>query len=254
MNKFNKGKFIGVVAASLSAVSLMGVGFATWVIGIRQTETNGNISITADTVEYKSLKIEAAFEGNLKLGETTPITNHEYFNTSKTVDGNLTVKVNFTFTLGKDFKSENFDFNKIKFEIVTDEVGFLNNKPAEEAVKLTQRPYTKNLTYFDAPAPVGVTYNELEKATEETTGSTGESTESITNKFKFSTNVSFTWGSMFGTLSPMNYYENEVKKVSDTDKATFVENAYLEMNAMQAKYNVEGTSIKLKMNLVNEVK
>ena len=32
MNKFNKGKLIGVVAASLSAVSLMGVGFATWVL------------------------------------------------------------------------------------------------------------------------------------------------------------------------------------------------------------------------------
>lgn len=247
MNKFNKGKFIGVVAASLSAVSLMGVGFATWVIGIRQTDTNGNISITADTVEYKSLKIEAAFEGNLKLGETTPITNHEYFNTSETVDGKLTVKVNFTFTLGKDFKSENFDFNKIKFEIVTDEPGFLNNKPAEEAVKLTQRPYTENLTYFDAPAPVGVTYNELKPVT-------GETTESITKKFTFSKEVSFTWGSMFGTpaLSPMNYYETEVTKEAVTDKATFVENAYLEMSAMQAKYNVESASIKLKMNLVNE--
>lgn len=247
MNKFNKGKLIGVVAASLSAVSLMGVGFATWVIGIRQTETNGNISITADTVEYKSLKIEAAFEGNLKLGETTPITNHEYFNTSETVDGNLTVKVNFTFTLGKDFKSENFDFNKIKFEIVTDGAGFLNNKPAEGAVKLTKRPHTENLTYFDAPAPVDVTYNELKPVT-------GETTESITNKFTFSKDVSFTWGSMFGDsdLSPMNYYETEVKKEADEDKATFVENAFLEMSAMQAKYNVEGASIKLKMNLVNE--
>ena len=251
MNKFNKGKLIGVVAASLSAVSLMGVGFATWVIGIRQTETNGNISITADTVEYKSLKIEAAFKGNLKLGETTPITNHEYFNTSETVDGNLTVKVNFTFTLGKDFKSENFDFNKIKFEIVTDKEGFLNNKPAkEEDVKLAKRPYTAELTYFDAPAAVDVDYSKLEPVVPVT----GETTESITNKFTFSKDVSFTWGSMFGDsdLSPMNYYETEVKKEADKDKATFVENAFLEMSAMQAKYNVEGASIKLKMNLVNE--
>ena len=246
MNKFNKGKFIGVVAASLSAVSLMGVGFATWVIGIRQTETNGSVSITADTVEYKSLKIEASFEGSLKLGETTPITNHEYFNTSETVDGNLTVNVNFTFTLGKDFKSENFDFNKIKFEIVTDEAGFLNNKPVAEAVKLTQRPYIKELTYFDAPADVNVTYDELKPVT-------GETTESITKKFTFSKPVSFTWGSMFGTpaLSPMNYYENEVKKEDVTDKATFVENACLEMSAMQKKYSAKGASIKLKMNLVN---
>ena len=246
MNKFNKGKLIGVVAASLSAVSLMGVGFATWIIGIRQTETNGNISITADTVEYKSLKIEAAFVGSLKLGETEPITNQEYFNTSASVDGNLKVKVNFTFTLGKDFTSKDFNFNKIKFEIDT-ESGLLNNKPAPEGVKLTKRPYTDTLTYFDAPADVDVTYDKLAPVT-------GEATENITNKFTFSKDVSFTWGSMFGdsAMSPMKYYETEVKKEADTDKATFVENAGLEMSAMQAKYNVKDASIKLKMNLVNE--
>ena len=44
MNKFNKGKLIGVVAASLSAVSLMGVGFASWVI-------TGNNEVSTDPIE-----------------------------------------------------------------------------------------------------------------------------------------------------------------------------------------------------------
>ena len=103
------------------------------------------------------------------------------------------------------------------------------------------------MTYFDAPADVDVTYDKL-------TPVTGETTENITNKFTFSKDVSFTWGSMFGgsAMSPMKYYETEVKKEADTDKATFVENAGLEMSAMQAKYNVKDASIKLKMNLVNE--
>ena len=50
MNKVNKGKLIGVVSASLSAVSLMGVGFATWIVGVKQTEASNDINITADTV------------------------------------------------------------------------------------------------------------------------------------------------------------------------------------------------------------
>ena len=54
MNKFNKGKLLGVVAASLSAVSLMGVGFATWIIGFEKTDAQGDVSISADKVEYKS--------------------------------------------------------------------------------------------------------------------------------------------------------------------------------------------------------
>ena len=70
MNKFNKGKLIGVVAASLSAVSLMGVGFATWIIGTRTTTDNNDISIVADDVQYKSLKVSVRFVGNIKLAET----------------------------------------------------------------------------------------------------------------------------------------------------------------------------------------
>ena len=43
MNKFNKGKLVGIVAASLSAVSLMGVGFATWIIGTQKTTIEESI-------------------------------------------------------------------------------------------------------------------------------------------------------------------------------------------------------------------
>ena len=45
MNRFNKGKLTGIIAASLSAVSLMGVGFATWIIGVQKTDGDTSISI-----------------------------------------------------------------------------------------------------------------------------------------------------------------------------------------------------------------
>lgn len=61
MNKFNKGKIIGVVAASLSAVSLMGVGFATWVItGETSATTNDNITVGVAEVQDNRIEITSA--------------------------------------------------------------------------------------------------------------------------------------------------------------------------------------------------
>ena len=61
MNKFNKGKLIGFVAASLSAVSLMGVGFASWVLtGTNDMGTTGNITVNVGDVEDKRVLIQSA--------------------------------------------------------------------------------------------------------------------------------------------------------------------------------------------------
>lgn len=61
MNKFNKGKLIGVVAASLSAVSLMGVGFASWVLtGTNNMNSTGNITVSVGDVEDKRVLIQSA--------------------------------------------------------------------------------------------------------------------------------------------------------------------------------------------------
>lgn len=59
MNKFNKGKLIGVVAASLSAVSLMGVGFASWIIKDATPASVGNINVEVGTVDDQRIKVVA---------------------------------------------------------------------------------------------------------------------------------------------------------------------------------------------------
>ena len=61
MNKFNKGKLLGVVAASLSAVSLMGVGFATWIIqGANTTATGDQIQVLVSDTEDKRVTLSNA--------------------------------------------------------------------------------------------------------------------------------------------------------------------------------------------------
>lgn len=61
MNKFNKGKLLGVVAASLSAVSLMGVGFATWIIqGANTINTGEQIQVLVSDTEDKRVTLSNA--------------------------------------------------------------------------------------------------------------------------------------------------------------------------------------------------
>lgn len=61
MNKFNKGKLLGVVAASLSAVSLMGVGFATWIIqGANPIDTGEQIQVMVSDTEDKRVTLSNA--------------------------------------------------------------------------------------------------------------------------------------------------------------------------------------------------
>lgn len=239
MNKFNKGKLVGIVAASLSAVSLMGVGFATWVIGTRQTTSNGEVSITADNVEYKSFIVGVTFDENLKLAETTAVTNHTYFNSNAT-DGKLAIKTTFSFTLGKNFDTDDFNFSKIKFSI--DDNSALDNKPTEEQVHLHTRKYSNTLTYFNLPAAEAITFNDLKKDANQA---------DLTKIYTVERTLSFTWGSMFGTAgkSPCAYYEEEINKTAVTNKDTFMQEAGQELEDMKTKYSGD-KKLKLKMELI----
>ena len=51
MKNLNKSKIVGVAAVSLAAVSLIGVGFASWVIsGISSPVSSGNVTVTVGDV------------------------------------------------------------------------------------------------------------------------------------------------------------------------------------------------------------
>ena len=242
MNKFNKGKLVGIVAASLSAVSLMGVGFATWVISYQNTEAKSRVLISADKVEYKALTVSVTFNDGITLGEDgTAATHNPEFNYAAGADnvkGDMMTNATFELIIGKDYVSSEFNFTKVNFELVT-EVGFLDNKPASNAVFLTERGDADTpLTYFDAPASIDIPPLDFTNATK---------VDDLKNKVTFSQDLTFNWGSMFEHKSPISYYDAGVK--SATDKETYVENAAKELNAMHTKYSASGAKIKLKISL-----
>lgn len=243
MNKFNKGKLIGVVAASLSAVSLMGVGFATWIIGTRTTTDNGDISIVADDVQYKSLKVSVRFVGDIKLGETEDVTPTDKGFAFEGDKGNLTVKAYFKFTVGKDFTGT-IDYNKVHFTINPNVSGYTDNKVAKDDIFTREK--VDNLTYFDEPSAVDVDFSSVTfKSDLNSDDMTKDSTVEVEKA------ITFNWGSLFNHKSPMTYYNENIGNQGDT----YMLKAYNELKAMKTKYASDTTGnkqISLKIELTKE--
>lgn len=254
MNKFNKGKLLGVVAASLSAVSLMGVGFATWIIGTRTTTDDGDISIVADDVKYQSLRVSVDFgTDGITLAETgTPAAAGSDFTYTGTKKGNLTVKATFTFTIGNDFEKTDFNntYNVINFAIAdtskdANASDYVDNKVADGSA-FTRPEGTKGLTYFELPDSVtGFTYDSLNFQAPTDNNLIKKATKKVDLQFK--------WGSLFGNTgeitkegnSPMTYYNAAI--ADQEDKDAYMQKAYQELKAMQNKYTA-GKKLKLQIS------
>lgn len=247
MNRFNKGKLVGIVAASLAGISLIGVGFATWVIGIKNTTAKNDVDIVADDVKYQSLKVSVKFTGGITLAETGTASKDSVFNYENGKTGNLKVSTTFTFTLGKDFDLNEFktNYNVINFSFVKPlEEGFVDNTVASGEA-FTRTETTDSFTYFELPD--SVTGLDSLEFTDEATKDVKTATKTVDLQFK--------WGSLFGNdkattegegISPMNYYNKTLEKAPD--KETYMQNAYKELKAMESKYST-GKQLKLQIDL-----
>ncbi len=60
MNKFNKGKKIGIVTCVLASLSLVGIGFSAWVINTQKGSQVDNISVTVAETKNASIVISDA--------------------------------------------------------------------------------------------------------------------------------------------------------------------------------------------------
>lgn len=239
MNRFNKGKLLGIVAASLSGVSLIGVGFATWVIGTKTTTDTGDVTIVADDVKYQSLKVSVKFEDGITLAETGAASKDSVFNYESGKTGDLTVAADFTFTVGKDYTDFANDYDRINFTFAdtskeTDKDDYVDNKIVS-GTAYTRNDNTANLTYFDLADSLDIGSLTFE-------GQDGALTKTATK----SVTLTFKWGSLFGTVgkSPMNYYNETLNSLSEDKKEAYMQNAYKELKAMETKYAPSTTSSK----------
>lgn len=254
MNRFNKGKLIGIVAASLSAVSLMGVGFATWTIGVQKTTTNGDITLSADDVKYKSLTISVNFKEQLVLSETKKEGADVFFGSDGTKEPHMTISTDFKFTFGKDFNAEDYKFDKIKLSIKEAAGDFIDNTVANNDKKIDRTE--SSFTYFDLKDGGNIELTADEFGFDKLTAGTNSLKEKTINK-----GVEFVWGSMFsvaeGTASPTNFYNAGIASLSGDAATDYMGKAYEELKAMHKKYTATPESaytpkIKLDVALVEK--
>lgn len=244
MNKFNKGKLIGVVAASLSAVSLMGVGFATWIITGNDPVDAGNISVEVADVQDQRLVISGA-------------TVDTSFNKVR-FDADKTVKTGQLLTASNDAAAQMF------FKITYTVTNYTSTQPFTISAYLTDTTDGKyamvtNSTHNLIVMPTNLGIGESGKkeavkftgtgnptATEGTvapaTGSNGVYT--VTQTF------TFTWGTAFARMNPSQVTaQDEVYDI--TNKKTT--NASAEILKNNLKILKEAALPQFKVTLVPSV-
>ena len=258
MNKLDKGKKVGIIAASLASVALIGVGFSSWVIGFQNKETNGEVGVSADDVKYKSLTLSAKVESNDTLylaGKASSSTTNSPISFDKGTDGkeeDLKVKVTFTISVGKDFTLS--DLESISFAFDNDSQ-YIDNTVAEDGNKLKTIHTGSNLTYLEAPESL----KNLTFDSSSTEGSSKFNLDELTKdanlrKYTMEKELEFHWGTFFKTssetgsygINPVDYYAAVLTSTNLTD--VNVQSAGEELEAMKTKYDGK-KKINLKMTL-----
>lgn len=199
MNKFNKGKLIGVVAASLSAVSLMGVGFASWVITGNNEASTDSIEITVANIQDKRITIDGISKTGSISFDADPADKSGDIQASDGSVCSLSFTVSYTVTPGNAVTVGGIN---AKFELIS---GKSSGTADVDALKAS-------ITNGVIVAPwdtekLGTDYESIYTASspkkEHTNGSEKFNLISTTvSENSYTTTFSFVWGDSYGNKNP----------------------------------------------------
>ena len=232
-----KSKLTITVASILSVLTLVGVGFAAWIIINPSVSADQNGTITAETVTDNSYTLEAVIAPDDKIvfgapaepdaGITTPwLSNSTVEDLTATL--NLTIKYNEWVYVPKKFSitmattNENSVFNSLR-----EGVEFNTKK-----IKIIDNP---TISYGSLPTVKTVMMNG--------TGATTIEREDFTNNSDTKTatltvTITFKWGE---NGNPYNYYNNQDYAAYREEAKTVLEELY-KLNAETYKITISGTT------------
>lgn len=208
MNKLNKGKLIGVVAASLSAVSLMGVGFASWVISGGDKQATGDITVTVGEIVYK----RAVFSILPAVGSDNAV---KFDADSTKYSGGL-------ITAGAGSVED------LTFNVTYTVKAYKSATNWSVSAKLIGTNYDEavNAKYIEMPTTLSTAgATALSKPSQDsTTGDikvTINSTKTEYTTYTVDQTFTFTWGKAFNNTNPCNVKEgNQIWTGTETEGAT----------------------------------
>lgn len=191
MNKFNKGKTVGIISASLAAVALVGVGFSTWIISTTNTQTTGDITVSVADTKDISIAISDATvaDGTVKFDANK---DSKVAGSLLTCGDSDTEDMSFTITykvtIGNDAKTW-----QIKAGIA-DTDGKFNT--AVSTRKYIALPSTLGLIGDADTSAVCLDQSS-------STGSNGLSFTKADNVYTVTQTFTFTWGEAFAKKNPV---------------------------------------------------
>lgn len=200
MNKFNKGKTIGIVAASLAAVSVFGIGFSTWIINTKSDPTSvGDITVTvADTEDISVLISDASVvDGTIKFdADHSKKTSDSLLSCGDSDTEDLTFSLKYTVKVG-------YSATKWEIKAAIDDTA--------EGNKFTSAVNTSK--YFELPTTLGIKTSTDGSAVcfnqDSTTGSNGLTFDTPTSDsensktYTITQTFTFSWGEAFAKKNPV---------------------------------------------------
>lgn len=207
MNKFNKGKKIGIIACVLASISLVGVGFSTWIIETRTDSKVDNITVTVADTKNASIIISdaSATDNTVKFDADHSKTKGGLISCESTDEEDLSFTLTYKVTVGTSVSS-------FEIKAAIDDTSTAGNGKYNQAVNTYK--------YISLPTTLGLktgTDNSVVCfSNTSTTGNNGltfatptEDSTAQTKTYAVTQVFSFSWGEAFNKKNPV--------EVSSTD-------------------------------------
>ena len=233
IKKSSRRKWVVGGVAFFGSIALLTTGFATWVVGVQQTQDEDDVNVTVDTTINEFVTFSLSLldtDSSITLGETeepTPAPKGKV-NIVKIdeVTGDLTVKIDsLNIEIGNDAVNS---YTQIDFAITSN-----NNTVSSQQFTDENLRTDSSWSYLSAPAPILLTNENITKTA-------GTNTTTYTLKPSSTLTLNFGWGDFFGGQSPANFYNSKYheNKLGDVLSET-INKINTEMDGMSAAFDEE---------------
>ena len=233
IKKSSRRKWVVGGVAFFGSIALLTTGFATWVVGVQQTDDKDNVNVTVDTTinEFVTFSLSLLDTDNsIKLGETKQPDDapEGKVNIVKIdeVTGDLTVKIDsLNIEIGNDALDS---YTQIDFAITSN-----NNDVSSQQFPAESIRTGAAWSYLSAPASILLTNENITKAD-------GTNTTTYTLKPSSTLTLNFGWGDFFGEQSPANFYNSKYHEDKlGEDLSDVIDKINTEMDDMSDAFDEE---------------
>ena len=220
MKTLNKSKIVGVAAVSLAAVSLIGVGFANWIVGgITGAPTSGQVTVAVGEVTDNRITFGASGD-NVDLSFDCNGTQTNPFKSSQaTTLEDLSFSIKYSLASTADESATNLPVNvNVRIQLSGSFIDFMN----------------EHLTYVSLTTPKGFTKSDTGYTYTTTTPISTKQTNTVVN-------FSFTWGDAFLNVNPAEITQDQFNNNDKSVTITSVKDALVQLKAASGSEVITAT-------------